>query len=98
MKDLIDKRNEREKIQRSIIKRWNVNYVQNQQPALGKEYVQNALSGTAPVSIQKEEEIHPEQELAVHREVNDISQGQIDKILHEKTDAIRNIVESGGKV
>lgn len=27
MKDLIDERDEREKIQRSIIKRWNVHYV-----------------------------------------------------------------------
>ena len=39
MKDMIDKRNERERIARSIIKYWNVNYIPRTQAAT------NAYSG-----------------------------------------------------
>ena len=36
MKDMIDKRNERERIARSIIKYWNVNYIPRTQADSGK--------------------------------------------------------------
>ena len=37
MKDMIDKRNERERIARSIIKYWNVNYIPRTQADSGMQ-------------------------------------------------------------
>lgn len=110
MKDLIDKRNEREKIQKSIIKSWNVNYVQNQQPSADDGQLEKASDGTA--SGQKAEntdlrrDLHEKNKDAYNattgaysglygqEEVTDVTKGQIDKILQEKTEAIRTIIEN----
>ena len=42
MKDMIDKRNERERIARSIIKYWNVNYIPRTQADSGMQSAENA--------------------------------------------------------
>lgn len=116
MKDIIDERNERERISKSIIKYWNVNYV----PApVGEMAAQNAAEGDAAADTAMQGETNAAGKStgnAVSQEdynattgsysgsygkvevADEVTRGQIDKILHEKTDAIRSLIEqSDGK-
>lgn len=113
MKDLIDKRNEREKIQKSIIKSWNVNYVQNQQPSaddeqpekdsdcMASEYGQKAGGADFGQDLyEKHKDAYNESTGAYsglygQEEVTGVTKGQIDKILQEKEEVLRTIIESG---
>ena len=56
MKDMIDKRNERERIARSIIKYWNVNYIPRTQADSGMQKqtaeAENAQDQTMDPNIQ----------------------------------------------
>lgn len=119
MKDSIDDRNEKEKISKSIIKYWNVNY----KPAAfysetdgQAQEVLNRLKEEADADEAKlQEELSAamrEAELRGRKynastnsysgtygneSVSDVTKGQIDKILREKSDAIRHIVEQRGE-
>lgn len=121
MKDLIDKRNEEEKIRKSIIKRWNVNYVPQSAPPEGDAEAQRVLERLANEAALDETRKQDEIDQAMRKaamdadgglynettgsysgkygsaEMNDVTKGQIDKILHEKTEAIRHIVENKGE-
>lgn len=111
MKDIIDERNERERISKSIIKYWNVNYVPT---PVGEMAAQNAAegNGTADTAMQGEMNAADKgTKKAVSEEdynattgsysgsygkteiADEVTRGQIDKILHEKTDAIRSLIE-----
>ncbi|MDD6306293.1 MAG: hypothetical protein PUA75_05010 [Clostridiales bacterium] len=98
MKDLIDERNERERISKSIIKYWNVNYVPVQPKA-------ETMPEEAPEKeILEMEEQRTEEDFNEttgsysgaygRKEVEDeVTKGQIDKILHEKSETLRQIID-----
>lgn len=103
MKDIIDERNKREKMQKSIIKYWNVKY----SPA-----AQGEACAAAAVESPENEQERQKRELAEQLlkrqeekkrlvveeaiEEDAIERGKIDKILHEKTERIQNIVDNKG--
>lgn len=104
MKDRIDERNEREKIAKSIVKFWNVNYIPTPQ------YEEPPTVPEEPVQSESMAEHELEHEGAYNittgsysgeygrDEVKDeVTKGQIDKILSEKTDAIRSLFEQNGE-
>ena len=88
MKDMIDKRNEQERIARSIIKYWNVNYIPRaqtdpmKQMQTGEDYnrATNAYSG----------------QYGQEKDLDGVKREQIDKILHEKAENIHRLFENGG--
>lgn len=98
MKDLIDERNERERISKSIIKYWNVNYI----PVQPKEE-------TMPENESEEEVPGMEREITEEdynettgaysgvygkKEIEDeVTKGQIEKILREKAENLRQIID-----
>lgn len=104
MKDRIDERNERERIAKSVVKFWNVNYIprpQYEEPQAAEEQ-----AGTQQDAAWAEEMAAKEHEEAYNvttgsysgeygkSDVEDeVTKGQIEKILHEKTDAIRSLIE-----
>jgi hypothetical protein len=100
MKDLIDQRNEREKIARSIVKFWNVNYIPE---PIKKEPEEDCAD-------EDENDAVPDEELMTDSAYNattgsysgdygkvgptdEVTKGQIEKILHEKTDAIAELFD-----
>lgn len=103
MGDRIDEKNEKERISRSIVKFWNVNYI----PVPQEE------TGTKEADAEKiQEEAHAQRSEAVDREalynatthaysgeygaaeVSDaVTKGQIDRILQEKEEVLRNLIE-----
>ena len=96
MKDIIDERNKREKMQKSIIKYWNVRYSpimlqQNELTDAEKETGEAAAESVKLLGA----ETAPAQ-ATVMQEDTEVTSGQIDKILHEKSEVIRNIVENKG--
>ncbi len=119
MKDIIDKRNEAEKIRKSIIKYWNVQYVPVSPSGKSEEEKQKILEGLEQEAAAKEEKKRKEIEaLRTARdkdprlynaktgsysgtygqgEVDDVTKGQIDQILRERSDVVRDLVENGGE-
>jgi hypothetical protein len=110
MKDTIDERNERERISKSIIKYWNVNYVPNPTPDEEAQKVIDRLAKEAEEDdAKKQAEIDEAKaqadeaynattgsysgEYGQNEVIDDVTKGQIEKILHEKTDAIRDLFE-----
>jgi hypothetical protein len=102
MKDLIDERNEREKISRSIVKFWNVNYVPA--PPEPEETDDAALADTDANGAAEEEERNAESsynattgsysgDYGKGELTDEVTKGQIEKILHEKTDAIQELFD-----
>ena len=86
MLDRIDEGDKQERMHRSIVKYWNVNYIPT-------PYAE-------PKEEQTGQQLPVEPELTVssanygNEEVTDeVTKGQIDKILHEKTEAIRSLIE-----
>lgn len=98
MKDLIDERNERERISKSIIKYWNVNYVPAQPKAevMPEEEPEEEI---LEMEEQRTEEDFNETTGAYSgtygkKEVKDeVTKGQIDKILHEKSENLRQLID-----
>lgn len=116
MKDIIDERNEKERIRKSIIKRWNVNYMpltpeqmamkQAEADRLAEE--ENAAQQTGEVFAENREADSIEDLYNAttgsysgaygRGEVNEVTKGQIDKILQEKSDALRDLIAHEGEV
>ena len=107
MKDLIDERNERERIHNSIVKFWNVNYI----PTPVEKPASEAESETAVAqpgsSVVPEAEVHEELYNestgsysglygADAENVDEVTRGQIDQILSEKDEHLREIIKSEG--
>lgn len=94
MLDRIDERDKQERMHRSIVKYWNVNYIPT-------PYAEPKEDQTG----EKEAEVTGQQfsvepELAVssanygsEKVTDEVTKGQIDKILHEKTEEIRSLIE-----
>lgn len=113
MKDVIDERNEKERIGRSIIKYWNVNYVAKPaeedeaekilqrlaEEAAADEAVKQAEIEAALEEVRLREEAYNVTTGAYSgnygsSEVKDeVTKGQIDKILQEKTEALRDLIK-----
>lgn len=100
MKDIIDEKNEKERIRNSIIKYWNVNYVARPQEM--KTEVET--EPTQPKRTEMDSEMSVEELYNVTTgaysgkygkvEIKDeVTKGQIDKILKEKTEALSNLIE-----
>lgn len=97
MRDIIDERNEKERVKRSIIKFWNVNYV----PVSAQNHKVQENQG------REEEFIDAERLAAISEEFynsttksysgaygaegvkDEVTKGQVDKILHEKDEKLR---------
>lgn len=107
MRDVIDERNEKERISKSIIKYWNVNYVVRpvEKP---DESAGSAAESEKELCAELMEVIDEETQLeeyynaatgsysgAYGKEIvkDEVAKGQIDKILHEKKDALRDLIE-----
>lgn len=121
MRDIIDERNERERISKSIVKSWNVNYVPvppktDEADDAAEEILDRLAEEAAEDEAEKRAQIDALIDEVRFREESyneatgaysgaygidgvedEVTKGQIDKILHEKSDAIREIVEKGGE-
>lgn len=113
MKDIIDERDEKERISRSIIKYWNVNYVAKPTEEEEAEKILKRLEEEAAADeAVKQAEIDAALEEARLREEaynvttgaysgsygrdeikDEVTKGQIDKILQEKTEALRDLIK-----
>ena len=95
MKDIIDERNEKERIGRSIIKRWNVNYVCRPQEVSSQPEEKDALKLKR---LQKSDNTFNAKTgshsgLYGQNEVDQVHRGQIEKILQEKTKTFQDMLE-----
>lgn len=117
MRDIIDERDEKERISKSIIKYWNVNYVPvPQQEDETQKILQQLEEEAVREEAAKRAEIDAALEAAKRREdlynvttgsysgsygsvevQDEVTKGQIDKILQEKTEALRSIIENGSQ-
>ena len=121
MKDIIDERNEKERISKSIVKYWNVNYdptphQKDETTDAAEEILERLADEAAADEVAKRAEVDKLLDEVRFRETayneatgsysgsygiseveDEVTRGQIDKILHEKSDAIREIVEKGGE-
>lgn len=105
MKDMIDKRNEKERFARSIIKYWNVNYVPREQVHEAMQKETGEVGDTD--SMASAENLQDEYNKATgaysgkygqEKDLDEVTKGQIDKILHEKAENIHRLFENGGKI
>lgn len=103
MKDMIDKRNERERIARSIIKYWNVNYIPRTQADSGMQKqtaeAENAQDQTMDPNMQEDYNKATNAysgKYGQEKDLDEVTKHQIDKILHEKAEHIHQLFENGG--
>lgn len=98
MKDLIDERNERERISKSIIKFWNVNYMPRQpEPEMSAAEEVETPPETEEAVVETEEMFNKTtgsySGAYGRQEVKDeVTKGQIEKILHERSDSLRDLI------
>ena len=112
MKDLIDERNKREKMKKSIVKFWNVNYVDAETLRKQQEEAEEAERLKALEEAERAAEMNRAYEEASNRrnydynpttgsysgeygqgEVDEVTKGQIDKILQEKDEILRSLID-----
>lgn len=121
MKDIIDELNQKERLRRSIIKYWNVNYLENsltEEAEKADEIFKRLEEEAAMDEAKKMEEIDAilleaqmREEAGVYnattgtysgiygrKEVDETTKEKIDKILHEKAEAIRELIEQEGDI
>lgn len=93
MKDLIDEKNRRDKMKRSIIKYWNVSYGAPE-PIGGEEEdkPQEDILKDLPDDFFTAEEPETIDDM-VPEPMDEVSQRQIEQILHEKDTMLRHIIE-----
>lgn len=111
MRDVIDERDEKARISRSIIKFWNVNYIPRpivEEPEHVEESADNLNESESPLDMELAglevdwDDIYNDKTGAysglygLGGVANDVTRGQIDKILHEKTDALRELIQKSG--
>ena len=94
MKDMIDKRNEREHIARSIIKYWNVNYIPRTQADSGMQKqtaeAENAQDQTMDPNMQEDYNKATNAysgKYGQEKDLDEVTKDQIDKILAINSDA-----------
>ena len=102
MKDRIDERNERERIAKSVVKFWNVNYIpvpQYDEPQTAEEPEETMHDDADTEDVMTHEEAYNVTTGAYSGEYgknyveDEVTKGQIGKILQEKTEAIRSLFE-----
>ena len=112
MSDLIDECNKREKMKNSIVKFWNVNYVdaetlkkqQEEAEAAEREKALEAAENAAEMNRAYNEASHKRSYdynpttgaysgLYGQGEVDDVTKGQIDKILQEKDEILKGLIQ-----
>ena len=96
MKDLIDERNERERISRSIIKYWNVNYIPKQPEPVESEKMEEEQEVVESNESQLPSEEDYNYTTGAYSGVyvkDEVTKGQIDKILHEKSENLRHLID-----
>lgn len=110
MSDLIDERNKREKMKNSIVKFWNVNYVDAETLKL-QQAEEEAARAKALEEAEKAAELNRAYEEESYRRedynattgsysghygqgaVDEVTKGQIDKILQEKDVILRSLIQ-----
>lgn len=106
MRDIIDERNEKERISKSIVKYWNVNYVVRpvEKPDESAESIAESERDMGEVSVDVAAEETQRDEFynattgsysgayGMEMVKDEVAKGQIDKILHEKKDALRDLI------
>lgn len=106
MRDRIDERNEKERISRSIVKYWNVNYVpviEEPDEAAGEQASgSTAMDEGESVSDMTDEFYNKATKsysgiYGLERPEDEVTQGQIDRILQEKDDALRQLLDEKTK-
>lgn len=109
MGDIIDERNEKERISRSIVKFWNVNYIPT--PWEGKKTMEGETeTGTSEKATCETTEKPLEREEFYNaatgsysgtygaEEVSDeATKGRINQILREKDEALRNLIDENAE-
>lgn len=104
MKDRIDEINEKERIAKSIVKFWNVNYIprtQYEEPQSTEVQTETQQDDvcTEDMAAKEHEEAYNVTTGAYSGEYgkqdvkDEVTKGQIEKILHEKTDELRSLIE-----
>lgn len=94
MKDRIDQINERKRISSSIIKSWNVNYVPVSNIPTRNESDEILANLEQTAAEKKRREIEAVYQQVEKKEKEDrIRQDQINKILSEKPDVVREVME-----
>lgn len=99
MKDIIDERNKREKMQKSIIKYWNVKY--SPVPRSSGEMASPAEKEDdqpmdLAVELLKEQEEEKRRVVEEAIEEGELERDKIDAILYERTKRVQDIVEQSG--
>ncbi len=102
MRDIIDERNEKERISRSIVKFWNVNYVPVIEKPTDEPQVQEACEnvvGSEELTDELYNETTKSYSGVYGLEVveDEVTKGQIDKILQEKDEALRQLLDQKSK-
>ena len=94
MLDRIDERDKQERMHRSIVKYWNVNYIPTPYAEPKEEQTGEKEDAVTGQQLPVEPELTVSSANYGYEEVTDeVTKGQIDKILHEKTEAIRSLIE-----
>ncbi len=94
MLDRIDERDKQERMHRSIVKYWNVNYIPTPYAEPKEEQTGEEEAEVTGQQLSVEPEPVVSSANYGSEEVTDeVTKGQIDKILHEKTEAIRSLIE-----
>ena len=89
MLDRIDERDKQERMHRSIVKYWNVNYIPTPYAEPKEEQTGEKEDAVTGQQLPVEPELTVSSANYGNEEVTDeVTKGQIDKILHEKTEAI----------
>ena len=94
MLDRIDERDKQERMHRSIVKYWNMNYIPTPYAEPKEEQTGEEEAEVTGQQLSVEPEPVVSSANYGNEEVTDeVTKGQIDKILHEKTEAIRSLIE-----
>lgn len=94
MLDRIDERDKQERMHRSIVKYWNVNYIPTPYAEPKEEQTgEKEAEVTGQQFSVEPEQIVSSANYGNEKVTDEVTKGQIDKILHEKTEAIRSLIE-----
>lgn len=99
MKDIIDERNERERISKSIIKFWNVNYMPRQPEPEINAPEETKMPPEQEAAVEETEEMYNKTTGSYsgtygrHEVKDEVTKGQIEKILQEKSDSLRSLID-----
>lgn len=95
MKDLIDKKNQKDKMKRSIIKSWNVAYGMPEVIDRGEQAGYKKETSDYGAEEENYQNTEPQQENILTKE--QISKAKIEQILREKDVRLQNIIEKERK-